>query len=112
ATGSSTGARAASAAAAQPVAAAGAAACRSGAPAAPSRGPGPPLDTVLRVPASARGHRAPLVVALHFAGGTGAQMEQATRLTPQARRSGFVVAYPTASSNGFWSADRDLAKLT
>ena len=112
ATGSSTGARAASAAAAQPVAAAGAAACRSGAPAAPSRVPGAPLDTVLRVPASARGHRAPLVVALHFAGGTGAQMEQATRLTPQARRSGFVVAYPTASSNGFWSADRDLAKLT
>src|SRR4029077_10830618 len=60
-------------------------------------------DTILRVPARARGHRAPLILALHFAGGTGAQMEQATRYTPQAARSGFVVAYPTASGNPFWS---------
>ena len=72
--------------------------------------PGAPLSTILRVPASARGHRAPLVVALHFAGGTGAEMEQATRLTPEARRRGFVVAYPSASANHFWSPS-DLPKL-
>jgi polyhydroxybutyrate depolymerase len=73
---------------------------------------GAPLRTVLRVPPSARGHRAPLVLALHFAGGTGRLMEQATQLTPQARRSGFVVAYPTASEGNFWSIDNDLGRLT
>jgi polyhydroxybutyrate depolymerase len=68
--------------------------------------PGAPLDTVLRVPA-----RAPLVVALHFAGGTGSEMEQATRLMPEARREGFVVAYPTASESNFWSASGDFDRL-
>jgi polyhydroxybutyrate depolymerase len=87
-------------------------ACAAGAPAPPSKVTGAPLDTILRVPPRARGHRAPLILALHFASGTGSQMEQATRYTPQARRSGFVVAYPTASANGFWSIDEDLAKLT
>ncbi len=72
---------------------------------------GAPLDTILRVPPRARGHRAPLILALHFASGTGAQMEQATRYTPQAARSGFAVAYPTASANHFWSIDGDLDKL-
>jgi polyhydroxybutyrate depolymerase len=86
-------------------------ACSAGAKAAPSRVPGAPLDTLLRVPGKARGHRAPLILALHFAGGTGSQMEQATRYTPEARRAGFVVAYPTASTNNFWSIDADLDKL-
>jgi polyhydroxybutyrate depolymerase len=72
---------------------------------------GAPLDTLLRVPAKARGHRAPLILALHFASGTGSQMEQATRYTPEAARSGFVVAYPTASENNFWSIEGDLDKL-
>jgi polyhydroxybutyrate depolymerase len=72
---------------------------------------GAPLDTILRVPPRARGHRAPLILALHFASGTGAQMEQATKYTPQAARSGFAVAYPTASANHFWSIDGDLDKL-
>jgi polyhydroxybutyrate depolymerase len=72
--------------------------------------PGAPLSTILRVPAKARGHRAPLVVALHFAGGTGSEMEQAIQLTPEARTRGFVVAYPTASANHFWSP-ADLPKL-
>jgi polyhydroxybutyrate depolymerase len=72
---------------------------------------GAPLDTILRVPARARGRRAPLILALHFASGTGAQMEQATRYTRQAARSGFDVAYPTASANHFWSIDGDLDKL-
>lgn len=63
------------------------------------------------MPAKARGHRAPLVLALHFASGTGAQMEAATRYTPEAARSGFVVAYPTASENNFWSISGDLDKL-
>jgi polyhydroxybutyrate depolymerase len=76
-----------------------------------SRLRGAPLQTVLRVPPSARGHRAPLVLALHFAGGTGRLMEQAAQLTPQARRSGFVVAYPTASEGNFWSIDNDLGRL-
>jgi polyhydroxybutyrate depolymerase len=87
-------------------------ACGAGAASPPAKATGAPLDTILRVPPSARGHRAPLILALHFAGGTGSQMEQATGYTPQARRSGFVVAYPTASANGFWSIDGDLAKLT
>jgi polyhydroxybutyrate depolymerase len=87
------------------------AACAAGAKAPPSRLSGAPLDTVLRVPPRARGRRAPLILALHFAGGTGAQMEQATRYTPQAARSGFVVAYPTASENNFWSIGGDLDKL-
>jgi polyhydroxybutyrate depolymerase len=85
--------------------------CAAGAAAAPSRVPGAPLRTVLRVPAGARGHRAPLVIALHFASGTGPEMEQATRLTPEARRDGFVVAYPSASENHFWSADGDFTKV-
>jgi polyhydroxybutyrate depolymerase len=90
---------------------AGANPCATGAKAASGRVPGAPLDTVLRVPARARGHRAPLVLALHFASGTGSEMEQATRLTPEARRAGFVVAYPSASENHFWSADGDFAKV-
>jgi polyhydroxybutyrate depolymerase len=85
-------------------------ACAAGAQAPASKVAGAPLDTLLRVPASARGHRAPLILALHFASGTGAQMEQATRYTPEAARSGFAVAYPTASENNFWSLD-DLDKL-
>jgi len=86
-------------------------ACAAGAKAPPSKVSGAPLDTILRVPASARGHRAPLILALHFASGTGAQMEQATRYTPQAARSGFAVAYPTASADHFWSIDGDFDKL-
>jgi polyhydroxybutyrate depolymerase len=86
-------------------------ACATGAKAPPGKVAGAPLDTLLRVPAKARGHRAPLILALHFASGTGAQMEQATRYTPEAARAGFVVAYPTASANNFWSIDGDLDKL-
>ena len=87
------------------------AACSAGAKAPPSKVSGAPLDTLLRVPANARGHRAPLILALHFASGTGAQMEAATRYTPEAARAGFVVAYPTASENNFWSISGDLDKL-
>jgi polyhydroxybutyrate depolymerase len=86
-------------------------ACGPGAKAPPSTVPGAPLDTVLRVPAKARGHRAPLILALHFASGTGSQMEQATRYTPEAARQGFAVAYPTASDNNFWSIDGDFDRL-
>jgi len=86
-------------------------ACSAGAKAPPSTVPSAPLDTVLRVPPTARGHRAPLVLALHFASGTGSQMEQATRYTPEAARQGFAVAYPTASEGNFWSIDGDLDKL-
>jgi polyhydroxybutyrate depolymerase len=86
-------------------------ACAAGANAPPGKVAGAPLDTLLRVPGKARGHRAPLILALHFASGTGAQMEQATQYTPEAARSGFVVAYPTASENNFWSIDGDLDKL-
>jgi polyhydroxybutyrate depolymerase len=106
ATGTGGGGSASTAAASQ-----AGAACAANAPAPPSKVAGAPLDTILRVPARARGHRAPLVLALHFASGTGAEMEQATRYTPQAARSGFVVAYPSASANHFWSIDGDLDKL-
>jgi polyhydroxybutyrate depolymerase len=83
--------------------AAGATACSPSAPVPPAKVPGAPLDTILRVPAGVRHQRVPLVLALHFASGTGALMEQATRLTPEGRRRGFAVAYPTASSDNFWA---------
>src|SRR3954451_18199220 len=69
-----------------------------------------PLQTILRIPAGERARHAPLVVALHFAGGPGRAMERATGLTAEARRAGFDVAYPTAPVNGFWRA-ADLPKL-
>jgi polyhydroxybutyrate depolymerase len=86
--------------------------CARGAAAPPTRLRAGGLDTILRVPASARGHRAPLVVALHFASGTGAEMERTSRLTAEARRSGFVVAYPSASRNHFWDVGADYGRLT
>jgi polyhydroxybutyrate depolymerase len=77
----------------------------------PTTVPDAPLDTILRVPAANRSRRVPLVVALHFATGTGEAMEQATGLTAQAQRAGFDVAYPTAtSSDGFWTP-ADLPRL-
>jgi polyhydroxybutyrate depolymerase len=88
-----------------------ASACSS-AQAPPAKVPGAPLDTILRVPAGVRGKPAPLVLALHFASGSGAQMEQVTRLTPAARREGFVVAYPTATSDGFWAGADEIGAVT
>src|SRR4051794_12915003 len=77
----------------------------------PATVPGAPLDTILRVPAANRSRRVPLVIALHFATGTGEAMEQATGLTAEAERAGFDVAYPTAtSSSGFWTPP-DLPRL-
>ena len=105
--GSSDGGSAAS----TPAPAAPAQACSS-AKAPPAKVPGAPLDTILRVPASVRGKPAPLVLALHFATGSGAQMEQVTRLTPEARRSGFVVAYPSATSDGVWAGAAEIGAVT
>src|SRR4051794_41933409 len=66
--------------------------------------PGAPLKTILRVPVA---RRAPLVVALHFATGTGRLMERATGLTAEARRAGFDVAYPPAPApHGLLAAAR------
>lgn len=76
----------------------------------PASVPGAPLRTLLRAPAPVRGHHAALVVALHFATGDGAAMERQTRLTPEARRAGFAIAYPTATAGGFWEPS-DLPKL-
>src|SRR5262245_7968317 len=70
---------------------------------------GAPLDTILRVPHPDR--RMPLVVALHFATGSGAAMERNTGLTDEAKRAGFEVAYPTASSSDRWWRARDLPLL-
>jgi poly(3-hydroxybutyrate) depolymerase len=83
--------------------------CPSATPAATV--PGAPLDTILRVPAANRSRRVPLVVALHFATGTGAAMERATGLTAEARRAGFDVAYPTATSSDRWWRPADLPRL-
>src|SRR4051812_40267357 len=66
--------------------------CPSGRP--PATVPGAPLDTILRVPAANRGRRVPLMVALHFATGSGAAMERNTGLTEEAQKAGFDVAYP------------------
>jgi polyhydroxybutyrate depolymerase len=98
-----------STAASAPAAAGG---CAAGAAAAPPKVPGAPLDTILRVPAAARGKPVPLVLALHFASGSGAQMEQTTRLTPEARRAGFAVAYPSASSGGVWAGADEIGAVT
>lgn len=95
---------------AAPAAAAAATAC-SAPNAVSSKVAGAPLDTILRVPPSARGRRAPLVLALHFASGSGAEMEQVTRLTPQARRAGFVVAYPSAASGGVWAGGDEIGAV-
>jgi polyhydroxybutyrate depolymerase len=83
--------------------------CPSGTP--PTTVAGAPLDTILRVPAANRGRRAPLVVALHFATGSGAAMERATGLTAEAQRAGFDVAYPTATSSDRWWRPPDLPRL-
>jgi poly(3-hydroxybutyrate) depolymerase len=72
---------------------------------------GAPLDTILRVPKRERHRRAPLVVALHFATGSGAAMERNTGLTGKARKAGFDVAYPTASSSDGWWRPRDVPLL-
>ncbi len=72
---------------------------------------GAPLDTILRVPAANRGRRVPLVVALHFATGSGAAMERNTGLTGEAQRAGFDIAYPTATSSDRWWRPRDLPLL-
>ncbi len=103
-------ARVATADAAAPPAAA-ASACAAGAPAPPSKVPGAPLDTILRVPAQARSAPAPLILALHFASGSGAQMEDVTRLTPEARRAGFAVAYPSATSDGVWAGADEIGAV-
>jgi poly(3-hydroxybutyrate) depolymerase len=72
---------------------------------------GAPLDTILRVPQASRHRRVPLVVALHFATGSGAAMERNTGLTGEARRAGFDIAYPTASSSDRWWRPRDIPLL-
>jgi len=111
--GSSDGSTAsAPAAPATPAAPAAPARACSSAKAPPAKVPGAPLDTILRVPADVRGTPAPLVLALHFATGSGAQMEQVTRLTPEARRSGFVVAYPSATAGGVWAGADEIGAVT
>jgi polyhydroxybutyrate depolymerase len=77
----------------------------------PTTVPGASLDTILRVPAANRRRRVPLVVALHFATGSGHAMEQATGLTAEAQRAGFDVAYPTATSSDGWWRPPDLPRL-
>jgi poly(3-hydroxybutyrate) depolymerase len=86
-----------------------AAGCPSGAP--PTTVRGAPLDTILRVPARNRGRRVPLVVALHFATGSGAALESNTGLTDEARKAGFDIAYPTATASNHWWTPPDLPKL-
>jgi poly(3-hydroxybutyrate) depolymerase len=88
-------------------------AAASGCPSAPppTTVPGAPLDTILRVPDANRVRRVPLVVALHFATGSGAAMERGTGLTGAAQRDGFDIAYPTATSSDRWWRPRDLPKL-
>jgi len=72
---------------------------------------GAPLDTILRVPEANRGRRVPLVVALHFATGSGAAMEQNTGLTDEAERAGFDIAYPSATAANHWWTPPDLPRL-
>ena len=56
-------------------------------------------SALVHVPPSAVGRRLPLVVALHGAGGSGPWMESYTGLSRLGDRTGFIVAYPTASGS-------------
>jgi polyhydroxybutyrate depolymerase len=58
----------------------------------------------IHLPPAPAGKPLPLVIAFHFAGGTGREMEAAIGLSPLADREGFVVLYPNAvSPSHFWA---------
>jgi polyhydroxybutyrate depolymerase len=60
----------------------------------------------VRVPAAATGHAAPLLVALHGGGDTGAQMEASSGLGRIADAAGFLVAFPDATGvHRYWNLD-------
>ncbi|UTI63180.1 hypothetical protein NBH00_17660 [Paraconexibacter antarcticus] len=60
----------------------------------------------VRVPATAAGHAAPLLVALHGGGDTGAQMEASSGLKAVADAAGFLVAFPDATgAHRYWNLD-------
>jgi len=61
---------------------------------------------LVRVPARAAGHPAPLVVALHGGGASGPLMKPYSGLGRVADRAGFVVAFPSAAgARRFWNLD-------
>ncbi len=64
----------------------------------------------LDLPPAPAGTTVPLIVALHFAGGTGSDMAAYTRLSVPARAAGFAVVYPTATADDHvWRLRRDAA---
>lgn len=63
-----------------------------------------PRSAWIHLPPAPAGKRLPLVIAFHYAGATGREMESAVGLSPLADREGFVVLYPNAvAPNHFWA---------
>lgn len=57
---------------------------------------------ILDLPTAPAGRRIPVLLALHFASGSGAGMRTYSRLTPAARRAGLAVIYPSSLRAGEW----------
>jgi polyhydroxybutyrate depolymerase len=59
---------------------------------------------IVHLPPRGGATRLPLLLVFHFAGGTGGEMEAATRLSPFADRHRFIAVYPDADGpNHFWN---------
>src|SRR3954463_1880814 len=67
---------------------------------------------LVHVPRRAAAAPAPLYLVLHFAGGTGAEMERVSGMSGLGDRRGFVAAYPDAlpRSRPFWNASGSASK--
>ncbi len=67
----------------------------------------------LDLPAAAAGRRVPVLLALHFASGTGAEMARETRLSPTTTRAGLAAAYPSSMTPGSWDlrGPRDVRQI-
>ena len=63
-----------------------------------------PRTAWIHLPPAPAGEQLPLVIAFHFAGGTGREMEASVGLSALADREGFAVLYPNAvSPSHFWA---------
>jgi polyhydroxybutyrate depolymerase len=91
---------------ADPTPAAAAASCRTGTYDVALTSAGKRRTARVHIPRQAGSKPQPLYLVLHFAGGTGAQMEGVSGFDALGDRRGFVVAYPDAlpRSRPFWNA--------
>ena len=69
------------------------------------------LDRTARVHVPAKAGRLPVLLVLHFATGTGPQMETPFKYSRLADRKGFIAVYPSSGhSRGFWNVREDPAQ--